>query len=53
MQGVGKETELGYLNKKGVKMLNNEDLNNLENIYKDELSYGKTHNDLGKINLSG
>jgi len=52
MQGVGKETDLGYLNTKGVKMLNEKDLNNLENIYNNELTYGKTHEDLKNINLS-
>ena len=52
MPGVGEKTKLGYLNTEGVKMLNEEDLYNLKNIYNNELSYGKTHKDLKKINLS-
>ena len=50
-QGVGRETELGYLNKDGMKMINEKNLNILNEIYLFELDCGKTHEDLKKIKL--
>ena len=50
-QGVGKETELGYLNKKGMNMLNKKNLNILDDIYLFELDCGKTHENLNNIEL--
>jgi 20S proteasome alpha/beta subunit len=51
MQGVGKETELGYLSKDGVILLKKKDLNTLENIYNCELNYGKNHKNLRNLKL--
>jgi len=50
-QGVGKETEIGYLNKENVFMIDEKDINILNNIYNTESSYGKTHKDLEKIKI--
>ena len=46
MQGVGKETEIGYLNKKGIKMLNEKNIKILNNIYHAELNFGKENKKL-------
>ena len=51
MQGVGKETDIGYLNEKGIQMLNNEDIKILDQIYNQELIYGKTHEKLNELNI--
>lgn len=48
-QGVGIETEIGYLNEDKMFMLTKKDINILNNIYKFESRYGKTHKDLEKI----
>jgi len=48
-EGVGKETDLGVLTKKGFQILNENKLENLSEIYQNELKYGRTHQAL--INL--
>jgi len=50
-QGVGRETEIGYLNKKGMKLLNQENINILDDIYYIELNCGKEHKKLNELNL--
>ena len=50
-RGVGKETEIGYLNNNKVVVLKEKDLKTLNNIYKDETSYGKKHENLEKLDL--
>lgn len=51
MQGVGKETEIGYLNKNGVKMLNEDNIKILNNIYDAELIFGKENEKLNELNI--
>lgn len=51
MQGVGKETDMGYLNKNGIKMLNDNDIKILDEIYNIELNYGKTHEKLNELDV--
>jgi len=48
-QGVGKETEIGFLNKNKIVILDEKSLNVLENIYKYESQCGKEHADLEKL----
>ena len=48
-EGVGKETELLILRKKGCTEVSNEDLKKLENVYQCELKYGKNHQDLNSL----
>lgn len=50
-QGVGKETEIGYLNKDKIEILNEENIKVLNDIYKYESSCGKNHDDLNNLNL--
>lgn len=49
MQGVGKETDIGYLNEDGITMLNEKSINILDEIYCTELNYGKEHTELNKL----
>lgn len=49
MQGVGKETDIGYLNKNGVKILDTKNINILNEIYYIELNCGKQHNKLNDL----
>lgn len=51
MQGVGKETEIGYLNKKGIKILNEKNIKILNEIYDAELNYGKENEKLNELNI--
>lgn len=51
MQGVGKETDIGYLSQNGVKMLDEKSINILEEIYNIELNCGKQHHMLNELNL--
>lgn len=51
LQGVGKETELLVLNKDGCKKVDENSTKILEEIYKEELKFGKTHPKLSKINI--
>ncbi len=51
MQGVGKATDIGYLNEKGMKMLKNKDIKILDEIYNIELNCGKTHKKLNELNI--
>ena len=51
MEGVGKETDIGYLNENEIKMLNKENIKILDSIYNTELTYGKNHDDLKKLNI--
>lgn len=51
--GVGKETELLVLNEEGVKKLSTEDMGILDKIYKEELGYGRNHNELNNITIGG
>lgn len=46
MQGVGKETEIGYLNDSGITMLTEDDIKLLDEIYHIELNYGKKNEKL-------
>ena len=50
-EGVGKETELLVLKENCVKKLSNDDISRLDKIYKEELEYGKNHNELSNINI--
>jgi len=50
-QGVGRETEIGYLNHKTMKILDEKNINILDNIYNLELEYGKTHSNLENLNI--
>lgn len=51
MQGVGKETEIGFLNHDGINMLNSKNLKILEEIYNLELSCGKKHHKLNNLRI--
>lgn len=51
LEGVGRETELLVLSLNGCKKLNGSDLEILNKIYNNELSFGKKHSDLSKIDL--
>ena len=51
MQGVGKETDIGYLNENGITMLDNENIEILEEIYNIELNYGREHKRLNDLNI--
>lgn len=51
MQGVGKETDIGYLNENGIKMLKGENIEILNEIYNNELNYGRTHEKLNDLNI--
>ena len=46
MQGVGKETEIGYLNDSGITMLTEDDIKLLDEIYHIKLNYGKKNEKL-------
>ncbi|MCL2115644.1 MAG: hypothetical protein FWH29_05430 [Methanobrevibacter sp.] len=50
-RGVGRETELGYLNKDKIVMIKNKDLKILNDIYEHESLCGKEHEDLKKIEI--
>ena len=49
MQGVGKETGIGFLNKNGLTMLDEEDIKILDEIYHMELNCGKEHEKLNDL----
>lgn len=49
MQGVGKETEIGFLNNDGIHMLNSKNLKILDEIYNVELNCGKKHHKLNDL----
>lgn len=49
-EGVGKETDLGVLTKRGHYIIPEKKLDKLKKIYEDELSYGRKHPDLKSIN---
>ena len=51
MQGVGKETDIGYINKNGITMLDEKSINILDKIYYIELNYGKEHEKLNDLNI--
>ena len=51
MQDVGKETDIGYLNENGVKMLDKENMELLDEIYNVELNYGREHEKLNDLNI--
>ena len=51
MQGVGKETDIGYLNENGITMLKEENIGILDEIYNVELNYGKNHKKLNDLNI--
>lgn len=51
MQGVGKETDIGYLNKNGITILDKENIAILDEIYNIELNYGKQHKLLNDLNI--
>lgn len=50
-RGVGKETEIGYLNKDKIVMIQEKDLKILNDIYEHESLCGKEHEDLQKLEL--
>lgn len=52
MQGVGKQTDIGYLNENGITMLDEENIKILDEIYGTELNYGKEHKRLNDLNIS-
>lgn len=52
MQGVGKETDIGYLNEKGIVMLDVENIKILDEIYNIELIYGKKHEMLNDLTIN-
>ena len=49
VQGVGKETDMVVFSKGSYKELGKKDFDVLEKVFKEELEYGKSHKDLGKI----
>ena len=51
MQGVGKETDIGYLNENGITLLDDESIGILDEIYNVELNYGKNHKKLNDLNI--
>lgn len=51
MQGVGKETDMGYLNENGITLLDDESIGILDEIYAVELNYGKNHKKLNDLNI--
>ena len=51
MQGVGKETDLGYLNENGITLLEDENIEILDEIYNSELNYGRHHKRLNDLKL--
>lgn len=51
MHGVGKETDIGYLNEKGITMLDDENIEILDEIYNIELNYGRQHKRLNDLKL--
>lgn len=51
MQGVGKETDIGYLNNDGITMLDNDSIGILDDIYNVELKYGREHQKLNDLNI--
>ena len=51
MPGVGKETDIGYLNEKGITMIKEENIGILDEIYNVELNYGKNHKKLNDLNI--
>lgn len=51
MHGVGKETDIGYLNENGITMLDKESVEILDEIYNIELNYGKNHERLNDLNI--
>lgn len=51
MQGVGKETDIGYLNEEGIIMLDDENIAILDEIYNIELNYGREHKMLNELNI--
>lgn len=50
-EGVGKETELGFLSKDGVKILDKSDIEILDKIYNQELNFGKDNELLSDLNI--
>ena len=51
MQGVGKKTDIGFLHKNGISMLDAEDIKILDEIYQMELNCGKKHPKLKKLKV--
>lgn len=51
MQGVGKETDIGYINENGINMLDKESIEILDEIYNVELNYGRKHQKLNDLNI--
>lgn len=51
MQGVGKETDIGYINKNGIVMLDKKSIGILDEIYNVELNYGRRHQKLNDLNI--
>lgn len=51
MQGVGKETDIGYLTKDEIIIINQENINILDELYNTELNYGKKNKKLLNLNL--
>lgn len=52
LQGVGKETELLILSKNGCVKIGKEETDILDDIYKNELNFGKYHTNLSKFNIT-
>ena len=51
MQGVGKETDIGFINENGITMLDKESIGILDEIYNVELNYGRDHQKLNDLNI--
>lgn len=51
MHGVGKETDIGYLNEKGITMRDDENIEILDEIYNIGLNYGRQHKRLNDLKL--
>lgn len=49
--GVGKETDISILSEKGIQQLSNEYIEVLNNIYSNEIQYGKNNENLNKIKI--
>ena len=51
MQGVGHDTEIGFLNKDSIVMLDVDNIKVLDEIYNLELNWGKEHKELEALSL--
>lgn len=51
MQGVGQDTEIGFLNNGSIVMLDKKNMDILDNVYALELNWGKEHKEVGALDF--